>query len=70
MMPTDEMLCERFEEILNLINMEDGEIEQAYGLKFGKDKADAFRQGTIATLCRTSIRELKVCIESRNQQLK
>ena len=64
-MPTDEMLMNRFEEIYNLIQMEPGEIEQAYNLKAGADKADAFRQGTISTLCRTSIVELKKCIEDK-----
>ena len=64
-MPTDEMLIERFSEILSLITMEDGEIENNYGLKPGSNEGPAYRKGTIVALCRTSISELESSISAR-----
>ena len=63
-MPSDEMLISRFEEILSLITMEEGEIESQYGLRPGNGEGPAYRKGTIVALCRTSIDELKASIEA------
>jgi hypothetical protein len=65
-MPTDEMLVERFTEILNLTMMEEGEIETTYGLKAGEGQAEAYKKGTISSLCRTSISELNAGIANKN----
>lgn len=64
-MPTDEMLVERFQEILNLIMMEEGEIESEYGLTVGGGQAEAYKKGIISSLCRTSIAELNQSIADR-----
>jgi hypothetical protein len=66
-MPTDEMLVERFTEIFNLIQMEEGEIESNYGLKAGEGQATAYRKGTISALCRLSISELNKAIADRDK---
>lgn len=66
-MPTDEMLVERFAEILSLIQMEEGEIESEYGLKPGGDEGTAYRKGTISALCRLSISELNKAIADREK---
>lgn len=63
-MPTDEMLIARFEEILNLVTMEEGDIESSYGLRPGNGEGPAYRKGTIVALCRTSITELKASIDA------
>jgi hypothetical protein len=67
-MITDEMLVARFEEILNLIAMEEGEIEKNYGLKPGSGEGPAYRKGTIVSLCRTSIAELNAGLEASAKQ--
>lgn len=69
-MPTDEMLVERFQEILNLTMMEEGEIESAYGLRAGDGQAEAYKKGTISSLCRTSIAELNQAIADRAAKCK
>lgn len=67
-MPTDEMLIERFEEIGALIAMEGGEIEQAYNLKPGENMGEAFRRGTIVSICKMSAAELRQSIADREAQ--
>lgn len=68
-MPTDEMLMQRFQEIQALNAMEEGEIEQAYGLKPGEGSASAYRKGTIDALCRISIIELEQCIRDKQAKV-
>lgn len=66
-MPTDEMLIARFEEILNLVTMEEGDIESNYGLRPGNGEGPAYRKGTIVALCKTSIAELKASIDANTK---
>jgi hypothetical protein len=64
-MPTDEMLLQRFQTIAALIQMEEGEIENEYGLKPGNGEGPAYRKGTIMAICQLSIEELSQIIEDR-----
>ena len=67
-MPTDEMLLQRFQTIAQLMQMEEGEIETAYGLKPGNGEGPAYRKGTIMAICALSIEELSKLIDDAKKQ--
>ena len=68
MMPTDEMLMQRFETIRDLTQMEAAEVESNYGLRPGADEGAAYRKGTIVAICQLSIEELKKSIEDSQKK--
>ena len=67
-MLTDEMLLQRFQTIANLIGMEEGEIENEYGLKPGNSEGPAYRKGTIMAICQLSIEELAKSLENQKKK--